>query len=802
MSQERKNQEVARLLLYRCSFCQREYGEDCSVCPYDNEPLQSQELTAPPLPSQYQCLAVLGKGGMGVIFKARQLLLDKIVAIKMLNPEHTTALGIQRFQREGRAAAVLNHRNIASVQDFGVLEDKQLYMVMDYIEGPSLEALLRQRTVLPVHEALDLFIGVCDGLACAHKNGILHRDLKPSNIMLERQESGNFIAKLVDFGIAKLLEADVAPNLTRTGEIVGSPTYMSPEQAQVKELDERSDLYSLGCVMYETLTGRPPFVANNSVDVLFKHIYAKPISLHDAALGKIEMPMELEYIVGKLLSKSPSERFSSAEELRSHLFELQNKLYALAPHETKVVTARQAKKTVAPYSVLKVAIVLTIVSCAFLVASYLLHDSSLERISSGQDTWVEKKNLSEPEKAEEKAADSKVADAVRHGIEHQQTSLTIQKDDPIPWKDIAANGALKHLTLETNITDHDLQRLKGQAKLEELDLTKSKHVTDAGLSYLGDLTRLKKLSLCFDKQITGAGFNSFTMSPVSVLNLDSTNLDDEGCASLSRMPCLETLYVGQTKITDIGLRYLSHLQKLTTLYMPDTAVADLGGIGPMSKLAHLAANHTKLTDQGMRQISNLKGLQSLYLIKVNVSPKALSLIGNLPLLSDLDLSFDRIDASSITAASKCHLKSLNLSGCPLDYQILTALTRCKSLGTLDLSHAHISSLDFVNQLPNLKKLSLVNGDFSPHLLQVLVNNRSITHLFLGKTEVCLTDLNPITQMPNLQALDLRDCPQLSASDIESLKEKLYKNRGRIVNVVTTSKQFSRLTRSRRSRHHR
>ncbi len=283
---------------------------------------QKDPLIGKLIAQRYEILAVLGKGGMSVVYLARHLLMNKVVAIKVLHRHLTTdTVSLQRFRQEARAASSLNHPNVITVHDFGVTtDDGQPFLVMDYVSGVSLGDLLARGGPLPVVRVLHILAQACDALAHAHAHGVIHRDLKPSNIMLVENERQEDCVKIVDFGIAKLLpqEGQEYKQLTQTGETFGSPLYMSPEQCLAGKLDARSDIYAMGCVMYELLTGTPPFAGGNIYETIYKQINDMPKGLGELACDrKIAEP--LEAIVFRTLAKEPDQRYQSMLKLKEDL---------------------------------------------------------------------------------------------------------------------------------------------------------------------------------------------------------------------------------------------------------------------------------------------------------------------------------------------------------------------------------------------------------------------------------------------------------------------------------------------------
>lgn len=273
------------------------------------------------LPEQYEVLSMIGEGGMGCVYKVLDKNLNKIFAIKVLRPwllENDDAL--RRFEQEAEAARGLTHVNLASVYNFGVGKQGAPYLVMDYLEGDNLATIIEKEGCIDVPRALDLFIQIAETVGHAHLKGVIHRDIKPTNIIIERNSEGIELAKLVDFGIAKILptEAGATKGHTRTGEVFGSPPYMSPEQCLGNKLDACSDVYAFGCVMYETLAGKPPFSDDNSIKTILKHLDSEVPPFSRSAKQQA-IPADLEYVVMRCLEKSPIDRYQSMHDLEDDL---------------------------------------------------------------------------------------------------------------------------------------------------------------------------------------------------------------------------------------------------------------------------------------------------------------------------------------------------------------------------------------------------------------------------------------------------------------------------------------------------
>jgi serine/threonine-protein kinase len=263
------------------------------------------------LAGRYRVTRALGSGGMGTVYRAEHVHMKKAVAVKILH-KHMTALPeiVARFEREAVAAGRIDHPNVAGATDFGRLDDGSFYLVLEYIEGRSLSSLLEGGGALPALRALVITRQIADGLAAAHAVGIIHRDLKPENVMLVEREGVPDYVKVLDFGIAKVpVEEAEGQKLTQIGTIFGTPQYMSPEQGQGHPVDVRADLYALGVMLYEMLAGRLPFVADDLVVLITRHITEPPPPLPDGIHPGVRE------LVFELLEKEPENRIQTASEL-------------------------------------------------------------------------------------------------------------------------------------------------------------------------------------------------------------------------------------------------------------------------------------------------------------------------------------------------------------------------------------------------------------------------------------------------------------------------------------------------------
>jgi serine/threonine protein kinase len=271
---------------------------------------------------KYEIKALIGGGGAGLVYKAKHLMMKKIVAVKVLFPHMVLKPDIvKRFKQEAQSASRLSHPNIVTVYDYGVAERGQPYLVMDYLEGGSLDELVENGGPVDFERARAIFLQACDALAHAHDKGVIHRDLKPSNFMLTKGSDGSEMVKLVDFGLAKAFPQDgeTITKLTKTGEVFGSPHYMSPEQCRGNTADQRSDIYAMGCLIYETLVGTPPFVSEDLVEILSAHLSDDPPMLPALKGTEDYIRHRMEAIICKCMAKDPSARYQNAHQLKQDL---------------------------------------------------------------------------------------------------------------------------------------------------------------------------------------------------------------------------------------------------------------------------------------------------------------------------------------------------------------------------------------------------------------------------------------------------------------------------------------------------
>ena len=316
-----------------CPECKKEWDDKVLFCPVHGQPLvekiEEDPFIGTLLDNKYRLKEKIGEGGYGTVYKATHIEIDHTVAVKILHPHLASdRITIERFRREARAAAQIRHPNAVVVTDFGVTKDEgTAYLVMEFLEGIDLRSKIKQLKQLDYQDAILIIAQACEAVHAAHLKGIIHRDLKPDNIWLTKTDDAFEQVKVLDFGIAKLKAGGIqagssAVDLTQQGMIIGTPHYMSPEQGRGEELDTSSDIYSLGVILYEMVTGKVPFNGKSALEVVLKHNTNPPVSPRKL---RADVPERLESAIMRALEKKQENRQASAlglaEELEAVLFD-------------------------------------------------------------------------------------------------------------------------------------------------------------------------------------------------------------------------------------------------------------------------------------------------------------------------------------------------------------------------------------------------------------------------------------------------------------------------------------------------
>jgi serine/threonine protein kinase len=540
--------------LISCPECGLALDSTEVSCPKDGTLLSAFLSNGTIFASKYELLGVIGAGGMGVIYKARQIGLDKIVAVKMMHSHLASEALLSRFHLEAKAIGALSNPHIVAIHDFDITTDGQPYIVMDYIDGETLAENLARRGQLPFEKFHSVFEQICEALSNAHRKGILHRDLKPSNIMLAKTPDEHADVRLMDFGLAKVVsDLETPPQaLTRTGETLGSPLYMSPEQARGEKTDARSDLYSLGCIMYEALSGSPPFHGRSSIETMLMHQKQAPLPLKEASLGAVS-DQYIETIVLKLLEKDPANRFQSVDDLLASLANSQKDSRIPVSHRNSSIT----KIGAGPASLAAWKPVLFIVAVAVCgVLSTTIFRS----------LFLPKHQTQQPS-AHDSAAQAPVTTgntSIKDKL--NQAYLVAQIDYCTQYRNLSLDlRSSQAKGQKATITKASLAKISENAQFLKKLYMEDLGVTNEGLGSLSTLTELEELSLSRNHAISNLTALCPLQKKLLKLRLADTNIDCSAMGFLAGCSALETLDLRGTRIVDADLENLTTLHQLENL---------------------------------------------------------------------------------------------------------------------------------------------------------------------------------------------------------------------------------------------
>ncbi len=347
-----------------CPVCERKYPDEVSACEHDGVTLKTtavveDHLLGKTIRGKYRVVKKLGAGGMGAVYLAEQLSIGRRVALKVLQREFAmNDEFIKRFHQEARLVGSLNHRHVITIYDFDQADDGNLFIAMEYVEGRNLKSIIHEGP-LKLSRALRFAVQIAEGLSAAHRAGVIHRDIKPENIMILQ---GLEEVRVMDFGISRLRDTETLDRLTRPGMIMGTPAYMAPEQIEGHEVDEKSDIYAFGVVLYEMLTGETPFKAPTPTALLMKHIKELPVPLRQL---RADVPVGVEHLVMQTLEKRPERRQSAMEEIAIELHRIERAFKDEVPQTVIIPAPGQMRKR---SLVLAGSIVLTVVVASSVVS--------------------------------------------------------------------------------------------------------------------------------------------------------------------------------------------------------------------------------------------------------------------------------------------------------------------------------------------------------------------------------------------------------------------------------------------------
>ncbi len=640
---------------------------------------------------RYEVKSVIGQGGMGCVYLVEQLFLHKVYALKTLNPGgHMSDLAWRRFQKEAQATSAFDHPNLIKVYDFGMIDDAQPFFVMDYFEGETLADLIEKQGGLPLSDVLNIFSQVCMALEHAHMQGVIHRDLKPSNIMVAKQQDG-FRVKVVDFGIAKLINADHETlALTQTGEVFGTPYYMSPEQCLGIAIDNRADIYSLGCVLFQAFTGNPPFIGDTALSIMMQHQTATPVSLKEGSLGKT-FPDAAERVVRKMLQKKPDDRYQDLLEVAKDL-ELVKLGQRVISQKNPVLARASSKPLTLILGLCTVAVVLSLLALAFIVGRSSVVVKDVPSVAGNGDN---------SDRLMTKDWDrNRLQTKVPIGAPPSPKKTTVSKQASANSEFYSVLGDPVNPYTAKLRTFHFGEKPLGVMVLPAgVDCLSAEVMKDGTKKVFatGDvvINNFKPLTLMINDDVAEnprllKGFREDEVAGLKLISIDNAIFTNELMASFTPMAkSLTSLKVeGSDSITDECIPALDRLPNLVELYLNKTGVhgASVGKMKNIKKfrVLDLGSLHNDTASGVLPALAGSAALEELNLRRGNLDDANTRLLETLPNLRKLNLSSNGLGDVTIRRLQNLkHLEELNVYACKeitaKSFPVLAKLPSLKAL---------------------------------------------------------------------------------------------------------------------------
>ena len=668
---------------------------------------------------KYRVIDVLGIGGMGIVYRVEQLSLNSERALKTIPTDKLGDNAWQRFQREAKAACRLEHSSLVKVFDFGLLETVTPYYVMEIVQGQTLSARIKIKGTLTLEQCLSVFIPCALGLAYAHDKMIVHRDMKPANIMFSEDTNGKITdVKILDFGIAKLVSDENLTNaLTKPGEVIGSPHFMSPEQSLGAKVDARSDIYSLGCCMFEALTGLPPFIAKNAVQVIMMHQSSPPPSLAQTAPDKT-FSNSIEQVIRVMLGKNPDYRYQSMDDLAQDLILIKSGKQPrfaqaqekLSEQESNLTRANPAAKVITPITVSleKVVAKLTPKSSELDDRGNEISDNTLDKLSESQTITTRVWKRFNYHALVLAAILITGTIRILFELRPNQPAIKITKNSTNPNP---ANASREPLVLSSEPFSRSSQLPTGQkvivfdfpkeVSLGTISSLNGEHIIEAQGEVTipeGELIRFRP-SRDFMKHTEL--FRKFKANQIGDLDLSNRlTLTNEDLANIKHLVNIHKLDLRDSNFTPRGFTYLYGMKDLTELNVTNTdindeALANLPALRHLEVLEARELNHTSTT---IKAIAGSTRLHKLTLSNSAIDDNALKLIGKNHNLEYLSLSENpAITANGVKyLADLKRLGHLNLLNCNVGPEVIETLTNFRHLQELKINTAKWSRDNLIN----------------------------------------------------------------------------------------------------------
>ncbi|MBP9092512.1 protein kinase [bacterium] len=661
---------------------------------------------------KYRVINTLGVGGMGIVYRVEQLSLNSERALKTIHTDKLSEAVWQRFQREAKAACRLDHSNLVKVFDYGLFEKVTPYYVMEIVQGQTLSARIKLKGTLSLEQCLNVFIPTTFALAYAHEKKIIHRDMKPANIMINEDTNGKILEiKVLDFGIAKLVsDGNLTNALTKPGEVIGSPHFMSPEQSWGGKIDARSDIYSLGCSMFESLTGLPPFIAKNAVQVIMLHQSSPPPTLAQTA-PNLEFGESIEQVVRVMLAKDPNHRYQSMDELAQDLISVKNgklprfaqtqekqsgqesNLPAAKTIATKAITTDKiidddedissdsqdqisesqtvTTNTLSKFSFPTVALSIILVIAATATVILLQHGqppktfgqipskTTLSDPLSGSDnTFSHSAKLANGQQVTVFEFPKEFSAGEIHSLDGRHKA-DARGEVTIPFGELIGFRPSREF-----VDRSELFRKFGANEIAEVDASDRHMFSDKHLANMRHLVSIRYLNLK-DTNLSSKCITDLNcLTQLRELNATNTGIDDQSLAKLKRLKNLEFLEAREFPTLTKTIKILAGSTKLRKLSLSNTCAENnsLKEIAKNRNLTYLSlSQNRKVTAEGVKFLLPLTQLNHLNLLDCNVGPEATATLASFKKLRVLKLNI-----SNWSKADVANLKQVLPKSCTLE----------------------------------------------------------------------------------------------------------------------------------------
>lgn len=689
------------------------------------------ELPLPPgtFPlDRYQPKVKLGAGASGTVYLSRDRLLGKKVAVKILN--QLDANQLMAFQEEAKITSRLQHPNIISILDFGPTESGIPYMVLEYVErAESLEKLIERNGLLDTIFALQIFKAVSDALAHAHNARVYHRDLKPSNVLLAISDEDELIVKLIDFGVAKVRFDSQESTAAQSRTLAGTPFYMPPEIAEGARFDERSEIYSLGCLMFEALTGRPPFAGQTALETIAMHANQERPSL-TSVTGQ-EYSRGIEKLVATCLKREPSERYSSARAVAASIDTLIGN--DLSTTRTQFLIATNSKKRSAPPHLVRLSIVTAIFICLGALGFASVFPPTISKKAKENKTTKASKKSQSP--SIKKLSKSSYKAIERKGIER--------------WFDI--NGSKQSWVAKRPLSDDELQYLV--------------------LKHRGDIKNLELVS--GSEKITSVGWSAIATLNLRSLRIPQSTIKDEDVFKIAKMPELRQIDLSETDITDKAIESFENTSIEDLNLRLCTNITDNSGpsLESAKQLRYLDLSQTQIGDETVKKVAALN-LEYLSVPNCNITDASLESLGRTKSLTALSLDATPITEKGVACLKNLDLEKLSVDSCRSfdDACLNTVIDNHPNLRYLTISNTRVTakSVRRIAELKKLQGLNLASLSLNDEDIKPLVSSLHVSSLDLAENAITDRSLSELAAMKSLKKLQLSGCNSVSKAAVLKL----------------------------------